>query len=51
MSDDVVRVDYEVLAKIADRFGAEAEIVGEMNGRVRQAVDALQNGGWERSAG
>jgi WXG100 family type VII secretion target len=47
MGNDVIRVDYEALAKIADRFGAEAEIVGEMNGRVRQAVDVLKNGGWE----
>lgn len=47
MSNDVIRVDYEALAKIAERFGAEADIVGEMDGRVRQAVGALRNGGWE----
>ena len=31
MSNDVIRVDYEALAKIADRFGAEAGIVGEVD--------------------
>lgn len=47
MSDDVIRVDYEALAKIAERFGAEAEMIGEMDGRTRQAMALLQNGGWE----
>ncbi len=47
MSDDVIRVDYEALDRIAGRFGAEAESIGEMDGRVRQAMEALQNGGWE----
>ncbi|HFQ92787.1 MAG TPA: WXG100 family type VII secretion target [Anaerolineae bacterium] len=47
MGNDVIRVDYEALGRIAERFGAEAESVGEMDGRVRQTMDALQNGGWE----
>jgi WXG100 family type VII secretion target len=49
MSNDVIRVDYEALAKIADRFGAEAEIVGEVDGRFQSTMYPLHNGGWERA--
>ncbi|HFQ94866.1 MAG TPA: WXG100 family type VII secretion target, partial [Anaerolineae bacterium] len=43
---EVVRVDYEALAKIADRFGREAEAIEEMLQKVRGSMTPLQNGGW-----
>ncbi|MCP4421407.1 MAG: WXG100 family type VII secretion target [Chloroflexi bacterium] len=47
MSGDVIQAKYEMLEKMATQFGNESDVMGEINGRVQQAVDALQNGGWE----
>jgi WXG100 family type VII secretion target len=47
MSNDVIQAKYELLEKIAARFGNESDVVGEMNGRVQQAMRSLQDGGWE----
>lgn len=43
---EVIRVDYEALTKIADRFGQEAEAIEQMLQMMRSAMDPLQNGGW-----
>ncbi len=42
----IIRIDYEALAKIADRFGQEAEAIEQMLQMVRGAMTPLQNGGW-----
>ncbi|HID51623.1 MAG TPA: WXG100 family type VII secretion target, partial [Anaerolineae bacterium] len=43
---EVIRVDYEALAKIAARFGQQSEAIEEMLQMVRGAMTPLQNGGW-----
>lgn len=47
MSGDLIQANYEALEEIAARFGRESEGMGELNGRIQQALHALQNGGWE----
>ncbi len=47
MSGEIIQARYEAIEKIATRFGSESERMGEMNGRVQQAMCSLQNGGWE----
>jgi WXG100 family type VII secretion target len=47
MSSDVIQANYEALERIAARFGKEAEQVGEVNGRIHQVVQLLEQGGWE----
>ena len=47
MGVDLIQAKYEALESIAVRFGNESERVGEVNGRIQQAMHALQNGGWE----
>ena len=43
---DIIRVDYEVLKQIADRFGQHSEAVAGMLAAVRGAMDPLEGGGW-----
>lgn len=43
---EVIRVDYEALAKIADRFGQQSEAVADMLTVVRGAMKPLESGGW-----
>lgn len=43
---EVIRVDYEALSKIADRFGQEAEAIEQMLQMTRGAMTPLQNSGW-----
>ena len=43
---EIIRVDYEALAKIADQFGREAEAIEQMLQKIRGSMAPLQNGGW-----
>jgi WXG100 family type VII secretion target len=43
---ELIRVDYEALANIADRFGQEAEAIEQMLQMMRRSMAPLQNGGW-----
>ena len=47
MSSDVIQANYEALESIAARFGQQSEMNAAMYGRLRQAVQALEQGGWE----
>ncbi len=47
MNADVIQTNYDALEAIAQKFGHEAESNTELNGRVQQAVQALEQGGWE----
>ena len=47
MSSDVIQANYEALESIAARFGQQSEMIAAMYGRLRQAVQALEQGGWE----
>lgn len=47
MSNDVIQAQYEQLDNIASRFGQTAENNVALAQQVAQAVQALQNGGWE----
>jgi WXG100 family type VII secretion target len=47
MNTDVIQANYDALEALAQKFGQEAEANTELNGRVQQAVQALQQGGWE----
>jgi WXG100 family type VII secretion target len=44
---EVIRVDYEVLQQIADKFGRQSEVVAAVQQAVRSAMDPLEGGGWE----
>lgn len=46
MTSDVIQAKYELLEQVAARFAQEAEAGAEMDGRVRQAMAGLQQGGW-----
>lgn len=50
MTADIVQADYEQLIAIGRRFRQQAEAVQQMTGQVRQAADALRNGGWQGEA-
>ncbi|RME50271.1 MAG: hypothetical protein D6790_21460, partial [Caldilineae bacterium] len=50
MTADIVQADYERLAAIGQQFRQQAEAVQQMAGQVRQAVNALHNGGWRGKA-
>lgn len=43
---EVIRVDYEALAKIAGQFQQEAEAIEEMLQMMRGSMAPLQDGGW-----
>lgn len=47
MSAEVVQANYEALEAIAQKFSQQAEMNGVMHGRVQQAVQSLEQGGWE----
>ena len=47
MTSDIVQANYEQLENIASRFGQEAENNAALAQQVTQAVQTLQNGGWE----
>ncbi len=47
MSSDVIQANYEALESIAARFGQQSEMNAAMYGRLRQAVQVLEQGGWE----
>jgi WXG100 family type VII secretion target len=47
MNADVIQANYDALEALAEKFGQEAENNTELNGRIQQAVQALQQGGWE----
>jgi WXG100 family type VII secretion target len=46
MSAEVIQAKYEALEGIAQKFGQQAEVGSEMVGRVQQAVQSLEQGGW-----
>jgi len=43
---EVIRVDYEALAKVASQFQNEAEAIQQVLQMVRGSMTPLQNGGW-----
>jgi WXG100 family type VII secretion target len=43
---DLIRVDYQELQKVADRFGQQSEAVDAMLQAVHGAMDPLEGGGW-----
>ena len=43
---DIIRVDYQELQKVADRFGQQSEAIAAMLQAVRGAMDPLEGGGW-----
>ncbi|GJM40892.1 MAG: hypothetical protein DHS20C20_11740 [Ardenticatenaceae bacterium] len=47
MSAPVIQAQYDDLAKIAERFAQQADLIQQMQQQVRQATDALKNGGWQ----
>lgn len=47
MCADLIQAQYEALAALAQKFGQQAEMNGAMYGRVQQAAQALEHGGWE----
>ncbi len=47
MNNDIIQVDYEQLAEIANRFQCLATNIQQVNGKIVQCVDSLRNGGWE----
>lgn len=47
MTADIIQAQYEQLETIAARFGHEAERNTTLAQQVAQAVQALQNGGWQ----
>lgn len=47
MSAPVIQAQYDDLEKIAERFAQQADLIEQMRQQVRQATDALKNGGWQ----
>jgi WXG100 family type VII secretion target len=47
MSSNIIQAQYEALEALAQKFGQQAEMNGEMYGRVQKVVQALEQGGWE----
>ena len=43
---DIIRIDYQELEKVADRFGQQSEAIAAMLQAVRGAMDPLEGGGW-----
>ena len=43
---EVIRVDYEALAKVASQFQNEAEAIEQILQMIRGSMTPLQNGGW-----
>ena len=43
---DVIRVDYEALQQVADKFGYEAEAIQALLTAVRGSMNPLEGGGW-----
>ncbi|MCB9420414.1 MAG: WXG100 family type VII secretion target [Ardenticatenaceae bacterium] len=43
---DIIRVDYEALQKIADKFGQQSENTASMLQTVQGTMDPLEGGGW-----
>ena len=43
---DIIRVDHDALAQIANRFSQQSEAVEQMSHAVRGVVEPLANGGW-----
>ena len=46
MTTDIIQANYEHLDSIAHRFTQQAEIIQEMQTRLRGALEPLQSGGW-----
>lgn len=47
MNADVIQANYDALEALATKFGQEAENNSELNGRIQQAVQSLEHGGWQ----
>ena len=47
MSAPVIQAQYDDLEKIAERFAQQADLIEQVRQQVRQATDALKNGGWQ----
>lgn len=47
MSAEVIQAKYDALEVIAQKFGQESEASSEMYGRIQQAIQSLEQGGWE----
>ena len=42
-----IRVDYQQLAQIANKFAQQSQLLVEMQQRIEKALQALQNGSWQ----
>lgn len=47
MNADIIQAKYDNLDSIAARFGQQAEVASALDSRVKQCVQALEQGGWE----
>jgi WXG100 family type VII secretion target len=47
MNAEIIQAEYDQLDNIASRFTGNAEAIADMHRRVENAMQALQNGGWE----
>ncbi|HEX8597825.1 MAG TPA: WXG100 family type VII secretion target [Chloroflexia bacterium] len=47
MTANIIQINYDDMDSIAARFGQQAEMAAALNSRVRQHVEALEQGGWE----
>jgi WXG100 family type VII secretion target len=47
MSADVIRAQYDALARIAQQFQGQAEAVQQLKQGLQATVDPLANGGWQ----
>lgn len=49
MGKDVIQANYEQLEIVAGRFGSQAEASQQLMAKIRQAMQPLQDGGWQGS--
>ena len=47
MPNDIIQAEYDQLATIASRFGAQSEASKQLIAQVRGAMQPLQGGGWQ----
>lgn len=47
MGNDIIQAQYDELTTVASRFGGQAEATKQMIDRVRQAMEPLEQGGWQ----
>ncbi len=47
MPNDIIQAEYDQLATVASRFGAQSEASKQLIAQVRRAMQPLQGGGWQ----